>query len=246
MIVGRMMFELINLFKEYEGKTVLDDISFTVNQGEVVGIVGKSGSGKTTLLRLLNLLEEASAGQLLLDAKNVSSMSRREVQEAKQNIGVVFQHYNLLHNLTVLDNVNLPLKLIGSSDYKKAEILLSFVGLKDKMNTYPAKLSGGERQRVAIARALIRDPEIILCDEATSSLDEENTYDIIRLLQKVHKESQATIIFVSHELETVKSFCQRILVVEDGHLIGDLENNPKEIEELDKSYLDKVKRSMNS
>lgn len=238
------MYTLEAVSKKYQQTTALNELSFSVAEGEIVGIVGKSGSGKSTLLRLLNLLERPTKGRLFLADREVSEMSKKEIQQQKQKIGMVFQQYNLLNNLTVKENVALPLKLIGQRNEAKVLELLSFVGMEHKQNSYPAQLSGGEKQRVALARALIRDPEVLLCDEATSSLDEENTEDVIRLLQRIHQEFSVTIFFVSHELDTVKKLCERVLVMEDSQLLGIVENQPNPLISEEHSYLEKVQRRL--
>lgn len=238
------MYTLKHVSKEYQETISVKDISFSVTEGEIVGIVGKSGSGKSTLLRLLNLLESPSAGQLFLDGKDVSQFSKKEVQAQKQKIGMVFQQYNLLNNLSVRDNIALPLKLIGKKEEARVNELLRFVGMERKQESYPAQLSGGEKQRVALARALTRNPTVLLCDEATSSLDEENTEDVIRLLQKIHQEFPVTIFFVSHELDTVKKLCERVLVMEEGQLLGEVDNQPIDLSKNKIPYLEKVQRRL--
>ncbi|KAF1302070.1 ATP-binding cassette domain-containing protein [Enterococcus saccharolyticus] len=238
------MYTLEHVSKVYEETIALQDISFSVQQGEIVGVVGKSGSGKSTLLRLLNLLETPTEGRLVLADKDVTQLSKKEIQQQKQKIGMVFQQYNLLNNLTVKENVALPLKLIGVKDEEKVLELLSFVGMAHKKDSYPAQLSGGEKQRVALARALTRNPDVLLCDEATSSLDEENTDDVIRLLQQIHQEFPVTIFFVSHELDTVKKLCERVLVMEDSRLLGTVENQPTLLEKSNQPYLEKVQRRL--
>ena len=238
------MYTLTHVSKQYEQTKALQDISFTVDPGEIVGVVGKSGSGKSTLLRLLNLLEMPSEGQLLIDGKEVSQLSKKAMQQQKQKIGMVFQQYNLLNNLTVKDNVALPLKMLGQKNPEKVHELLNFVGMAHKQESYPAQLSGGEKQRVALARALTRDPQILLCDEATSSLDEENTDEVIRLLQRIHEEFAVTIFFVSHELDTVKKLCERVLVMEDSRLLGTVWNTPALSEKEAIPYLEKVQRRL--
>jgi len=238
------VIELVNVSKQYEKTKSLHKISFTVKQGEVIGIVGKSGSGKSTLLRLLNLMETPTEGTIKLNGVDVQSLSKKERRQQQQKIGMIFQHHNLLENLRVYENVALPLKLQRKKEPKKINDLLDFVGMSHKAESYPVKLSGGERQRVSIARALSRDPHLLLCDEATSSLDEENTESVVRLLHKTHAEFQPTIFFVSHELETVKRLCKRILVMENGHLIGELMNDPKQYEEEELTYFEKIKRSL--
>lgn len=238
------MIELVNVSKVYHGTHALKNISFSVQQGEIVGIVGKSGSGKSTLLRLLNLMEQVSEGEIRIDGSNVQTFSKKEIRQNQQQMGMVFQHYNLLGNLNIKDNVALPLKLLKKEQPEKLERLLTFVSMSHKSETYPAQLSGGEKQRVSIARALSRNPKWLFCDEATSSLDEENTEGIIRLLHKTHQEFRPTIFFVSHELETVKRLCNRILVMGKGQLIGDFFNNPQQYMEEPLSYLEKVERSL--
>lgn len=155
---------------------------------------------------------------------------------------MIFQHYNLLANKTVSQNIGLPLTLVGQKNSKKVEELLNFVGMSAKRNAYPAELSGGEKQRVAIARALVRQPEILLCDEATSSLDEENTGAILRLLKDSQQAFGITIFFVSHDLDIVKKLCNRVLVLENGQLLGEVANNPELSNESVGSYLEKVRR----
>ncbi|MGM0157214.1 ABC transporter ATP-binding protein [Enterococcus sp. AZ191] len=238
------MIELRNVSKRYENTQALHSIDFSVEEGEIIGIVGKSGSGKSTLLRLLNLMEDPSSGKILFDGIDSQTFTRNERRQQKQRMGMIFQNYNLLDNLRVYENVALPLKLQKRVNEDKLAQLLDFVDMNHKAQAYPANLSGGEKQRVSIARALSRDPRILLCDEATSSLDEENTESVIRLLQKTHEAFQPTIFFVSHELETVKSLCQRILVMEHGELIGELSNNPEYFEEENLTYFEKIKRGL--
>lgn len=238
------MYTLEHVSKIYDNTTALQDISFSVKKGEIVGIVGKSGSGKSTLLRLLNLLETPTEGRLLLDDRDVTKLHKKEIQEQKQKIGMVFQQYNLLSNLTVWENVMLPLKLLKTKNSERVQELLNFVGMAHKAESYPAQLSGGEKQRVALARALTRNPDVLLCDEATSSLDEENTEDVIRLLQRIHQEFPVTIFFVSHELDTVKKLCERVLVMEDSRLLGSLKNDISYSDKIDTSYFEKVQRRL--
>lgn len=207
------MLEAINITKRYD-RSVLDGLSFAVQPGEIVGVVGKSGSGKSTLLRLLNLIDTPDSGELLFDGKRIDPLNKKQLLHAQQEIGMIFQNYNLLHNRTVFENVYLPLKLMGKSSKKVLE-MLSFVGMEDKADIYPAKLSGGEKQRVAIARALIREPKILLCDEPTSALDEDTKADVLALMQKVQQTFQPAVIFVSHELTAVRQICQRVFVLEE-------------------------------
>lgn len=238
------MIEVRHLSKQYVNHLALDDLSFSVDKNEILGIVGKSGSGKSTLLRLMNLMEIPTTGQILIDGTSTNQLSKKQVSQYKAKIGMVFQHYNLLANQTVAQNVALPLKLVGKKETDRVESLLSFVGMAEKAHVYPTDLSGGEQQRVAIARALIRQPEILLCDEATSSLDEENTAAILQLLQDSHQAFGITIFFVSHDLATVKQLCDRVLVLEAGHLLGTVHNKPQLAVESAMSYLEKVQRRL--
>lgn len=236
------MLEAINITKRYD-RSVLDGLSFAVQPGEIVGVVGKSGSGKSTLLRLLNLIETPDSGELLFDGKRIDPLNKKQLLHAQQEIGMIFQNYNLLHNRTVFENVYLPLKLMGKSSEKVLE-MLSFVGMEDKVDSYPAKLSGGEKQRVAIARALIREPKILLCDEPTSALDEDTKADVLALLQKVQQTFQPAVIFVSHELTAVRQICQRVFVLEDAVFAAEFVNQPQPIVRKESSYVDKVERSL--
>ncbi len=238
------MIDVISISKHYLDHVALDNLSFSVAKNDILGIVGKSGSGKTTLLKLLNLVEKPTTGQILIDGKATDQLSKVQISQYKEKIGVVFQHYNLLANKTVSQNIALPLTLIGQKNSKKVVELLDFVGMSEKENAYPAELSGGEKQRVAIARALVRQPEILLCDEATSSLDEENTAAILRLLKDSHQAFGITIFFVSHDLDTVQKLCNRVFVLDKGQVLGEVNNTPELLSESEGSYLDKVRRRM--
>ena len=238
------MYKVEKVGKQYGQTVALEDLSFHIAQGEFLGIVGKSGSGKSTLLRLLHFMEQPSDGTISFMGKEGSQFNNKDLRRVKQEIAMVFQQYNLLHNLTVEQNVALPLKLVGEKQPALVEELLQFVGLSGKAKRYPKDLSGGEKQRVAIARALVRKPSVLLCDEATSSLDEANTEEMLRLLQNVQRERDLTVVFVSHELETVKKVCTRVLVMEDGHLLGEIANQPTNLRESEESYLTLVKRRM--
>lgn len=238
------MIEVMNVSKKYSDHTALDNLSFSVEKNDILGIVGKSGSGKTTLLKLLNLVEKPTAGQILINNKATNQLNKDQISQYKERIGVIFQHYNLLANKTVAQNIALPLTLIGQKNDKKIAELLDFVGMSEKASVYPAGLSGGEKQRVAIARALVRQPEILLCDEATSSLDEENTAAILRLLKDSHQAFGITIFFVSHDLDAVQKLCNRVLVLDKGRVLGEVNNIPELVFESESSYLDKVRRRM--
>ena len=238
------MYKLENVSKKYRGKFAVENLSFSVASGSITGIVGKSGSGKTTLLKLLNFIEKPTEGKIIFDEQEINKLSKKVIRKYKERIGMVFQHYNLLNNLNVYQNIALPLKIINAENEDRVKELIQFVGLEDKMNDYPSKLSGGEKQRVAVARSLVRNPDILLCDEATSSLDENNTEEIIKMLKKINKEYSITIIFVTHELSVVKQLCEEVFVMEDGQLLDIIENKNKSIEKNTGTYLENVKRSI--
>ncbi|RYF70999.1 MAG: ATP-binding cassette domain-containing protein, partial [Comamonadaceae bacterium] len=179
-------------------------VSLDIAPGDVFGLIGKSGAGKSTLLRLINLLERPDAGQVLVGGRDLTALSRKELRETRQNIGMIFQQFNLLQNATVFENVAFPLRIHGHN--AKAEIdarvreCLAIVGLEDKIHSYPAQLSGGQKQRVAIARALSPRPQVLLCDEPTSALDSETTQSILETLREINHKLGVTIVIVTHEL----------------------------------------------
>ncbi|WP_313539953.1 ATP-binding cassette domain-containing protein [Enterococcus sp.] len=236
------MLTVQDIAKRYS-QPVLDQLSFSVAAGEIVGVVGKSGSGKSTLLRLLNLIEQPDQGEIIIDGQKVNQFNQKQRLLCQREIGMVFQQYNLLSNLSVFDNVYLPLKLAGRSSEPVGE-LLAFVGMSDKAQDYPATLSGGEKQRVAIARALVREPKILLCDEPTSALDEDTKQDIIALLQKVQQTFKPAVVFVSHELSVVRQLCHRVYVLESGRFTAEFVHQPQPINTSALSYVEQVERSL--
>ncbi len=185
----------------------LKDVNLTVEKGDIFGVIGFSGAGKSTLIRTVNLLEYPTSGEVIVEGKSLVKMSEKELRKAKKNIGMIFQHFNLLHSKSVFENVAMPLIL---SRRKKKEIekrvheVLRFVGLEDKAQNYPGQLSGGQKQRVGIARALVTNPSILLCDEATSALDPQTTRSILDLLKRVNEEYKITILIITHEMEVIK------------------------------------------
>lgn len=198
------------------------NVSLEVERGDVYGIVGYSGAGKSTLVRTINLLQPPTEGKVIVNKKEITALNKEQLREARKKIGMIFQHFNLMDSRTIFDNVAFPLK---RSDLTKQEIaekvtsLLELVGLADKARAYPSQLSGGQKQRVAIARALANDPEILLCDEATSALDPKTTSSILALLKKLNKELNLTIVIITHEMQVVKEICNKVAVMEDGHVI---------------------------
>ncbi|WP_448207214.1 methionine ABC transporter ATP-binding protein [Azospirillum sp. sgz302134] len=200
----------------------LADIDLTIERGEIYGIIGRSGAGKSTLLRTVNLLEKPTSGRVLVDGVDMTSLSARELREARHSIGMIFQHFNLLSSRTVFDNVALPLELAGvpKAQIREAvEPLLDLVGLTEKRDRYPAELSGGQKQRVGIARALASKPKVLLSDEATSALDPETTTQILHLLADINKRLGLTIVLITHEIAVIKEICHKVAVMENGRII---------------------------
>ena len=198
--------------------TALSDISLSIHEGEAFGIIGESGAGKSTLLRLINALEKPTNGLVTVDGVAVSDLSKTDLRKMQKRIGMIFQQFNLLNNKTVEENVRLPLELHDFAASLTTEEVLRFVGLEDKKDSYPSQLSGGQKQRVGIARALITRPDILLCDDPTSALDQNTTEEIVEVLKKAHKEFQMTIVVVTHELPVIKELCQRAAIMELGEV----------------------------
>lgn len=217
------MIKIDNLTKFYGDTKVLDKISLHVNQKEIFAIVGHSGAGKSTLLRCLNGLETYDEGSLKVFDKEIKSLPFDTLREFRRQMGMIFQHFSLMQQKSVYENVALPMQLWG---YKNTQIkkrvseLLELVGLSDKHKSYPKELSGGQKQRVAIARALSLEPKILLSDEATSALDPNTTLSILELLKTINKELNLTIVLVTHEMEVVKSIAQKALLLEHGRIIA--------------------------
>ncbi|MFA0410826.1 ATP-binding cassette domain-containing protein, partial [Vibrio splendidus] len=200
----------------------LIDINLHIPQGQIFGVIGSSGAGKSTLIRCVNMLEAPTSGEVIVDGIDLTKLSKSELSEARRNIGMIFQHFNLLSSRTVFNNVALPLELAGrdkAAIEAKVSELLELVGLSDKRDTYPANLSGGQKQRVAIARALASDPKVLLCDEATSALDPATTQSILELLREINRKLSITILLITHEMDVVKSICHEVAIIGDGELV---------------------------
>ena len=220
------MIEFIDVDKTYQGSDAsihaLDNINFKVDTGEIYGVVGYSGAGKSTLIRCVNQLERASAGQVIVDGKDLTTLEPAELRVTKKRIGMIFQHFNLLNSKTIYTNVAMPLILNRTPKNeikKRVTELLDFVGLSDKASQYPDQLSGGQKQRVGIARALATNPSILLCDEATSALDPQTTESILELLRKINKEYNITILLITHEMSVIRDVCHKVAVMENGKII---------------------------
>ncbi len=217
------MIKLSNIEKTYDSPSgpvkALKRISLEIKRGEIYGIIGLSGAGKSTLIRCINMLERPTSGQVIVDSKDLTAMSEKELRTARKNIGMIFQHFNLLSSATVYDNIAFPLRLSGTGEEeirKKVEPLLRLVGLSDKKDQYPAQLSGGQKQRVGIARALASDPKILLCDEATSALDPQTTKSILELIQDINRKLSLTVVVITHEMQVIKDICDKVAVIENG------------------------------
>lgn len=225
------VYDLKNVYKVYknDGKefTALKDVSLTIKEGEIFGIIGMSGAGKSTLVRTLNRLEEVTSGTVEFYGKDLAALKPKALREVRHSISMIFQGFNLINQRTVIQNVEQSLKIIGTpraERKEKAKQMLEIVGLLDKANQYPARLSGGQKQRVAIARALAADPKVLLCDEATSALDPKITGEILDLLKKINEERKLTIVIITHEMSVVEKICDRVAIIDDGNLaeIGDV------------------------
>lgn len=220
------MIKVRNLEKEYrvEGKTfkAVDGVSFEIKKGEVFGIIGLSGAGKSTLVRLLNRLEEPTSGTIDINGVTLNDLGNKELLEARKNIGMIFQDFNLFNQSTVYENISYPLEIVGISKKEikqNLEELLEFVDLQDKRNAYPSEISGGQKQRVAIARALATRPKLLLSDESTSALDPANTEQILNLLKGSVEKYDMTVVLITHQMEVAKNICDRIAVMENGKII---------------------------
>ena len=215
--------------------TALDNVSLHVPKGQICGVIGASGAGKSTLIRCVNLLERPTHGAVIIDDVDLTQLSDAELVKTRRQIGMIFQHFNLLTSRTVFENVALPLELENKSKaeiQEKTTALLALVGLSDKHNVYPANLSGGQKQRVAIARALASDPKVLLCDEATSALDPATPQSILKLLKEINRTLGITILLITHEMEVVKRICDQVAVIDKGRLIeqgtvSEIFSNPK-------------------
>ncbi|MGH2316797.1 methionine ABC transporter ATP-binding protein [Planococcus sp. SE5232] len=214
----------------------LNGIELTVETGEIFGVIGFSGAGKSSLIRTVNLLERPSAGRVLIQGKDISTLSSKEIRTTRKDIGMIFQHFNLLNSKTVYHNVAMPLLLAKTPKAdieKQVTDLLDFVGLADQAQKYPDQLSGGQKQRIGIARALATNPSVLLCDEATSALDPQTTKSILDLLRKINKEYNITILLITHEMGVIREICDKVAVLEAGKVIEqgsvfDIFSNPQQ------------------
>lgn len=242
------MILLKNLNKTYSTKAseveALKDVTLNIKKGEIYGIIGFSGAGKSTLVRCINFLEKPTTGEVIVDGKNLGTLSNKDLRIERKKIGMIFQHFNLMKSRTVFENIAYPLRGNGYSKEeinKKVNDLLKLVELEDKSKVYPSELSGGQKQRVGIARALANDPKVLLCDEATSALDPQTTKSILRLLKEVNRKFGITIVVITHEMQVVKEICTRAAVMENGRVVEEgsifkIFSEPKE--KITKSFID--------
>lgn len=220
------MINFIDISKTFTVKKqtiqALDHVSLQVEDGDIFGVIGFSGAGKSTLLRMVNGLETPTAGRMEVDERDINTLPFSELRQVRKRIGMIFQQFNLLNSKTVYDNIAISLVLnrVGENDIRaRVSELLDFVGLSDKRNAYPTQLSGGQKQRVGIARALATNPSVLLCDEATSALDPETTDSILRLLEKINRELNITILIVTHEIHVIQRICNKVAVMEHGQVV---------------------------
>ena len=233
------LIELRGVSKVYEQSEgavhALKDVNLEIERSDVYGIIGMSGAGKSTLVRCLNFLERPTEGEILIDGKNLATLSEKELRKQRSETGMIFQHFNLLMQKNVISNVCFPLRLLKVNKKeaeKRAMELLDLVGLSDKEKAYPAQLSGGQKQRVAIARALASSPKILLCDEATSALDPQTTESILQLLKQINKDLGITVVIITHQMSVVQEACNKVAIIENGQVAesGEVEkifNAPK-------------------
>ena len=236
------MIEIRNLSKKYklenDSVEALNNVSLSINDGDIYGIIGMSGAGKSTLVRCINNLEKPTSGEVIIDGQCVGNLNEKELRILRRKVSMIFQNFNLLAQSTCLKNVMFPLELEGISSIdatKKAHELLKIVGLDDKADSYPSQLSGGQQQRVAIARALASDPRVLLCDEATSALDPQTTNSILDLIRDINEKLHITVIVITHQMSVVESICNKVAILDSGSiveegLVTDVFSHPKSSE----------------
>ncbi|MFJ7977517.1 methionine ABC transporter ATP-binding protein [Peribacillus sp. JNUCC 23] len=247
------MITLSKVSKVFSTKSVqtkpikaVDEVNLTINKGEIFGIIGYSGAGKSTLIRMLNGLETPSSGSVVVAGNTISSIKGRNLRKARQEISMIFQHFNLLWSRTVHDNIAFPLEIAGikkSERQKRVNELIKLVGLEGREGAYPSQLSGGQKQRVGIARALANNPKVLLCDEATSALDPQTTDSILELLVDINKRLGLTIVLITHEMHVIQKICHRVAVMEGGRIVEqgpvlDVFRNPAE--QITKRFVQQV------
>lgn len=231
--------EVRHLYKTFEQKggsvEALRDISLRIEEGDIYGIIGMSGAGKSTLVRCLNYLEKPTAGEVIIGGRDLGTMTGKELKKQRSDIAMIFQHFNLLMQKNVIDNICFPMQIQGKNKKEaraRAYELLGTVGLEEKAKAYPSQLSGGQKQRVAIARALASEPRILLCDEATSALDPQTTASILTLLKEINRSMGITMVVITHQMSVIREICSHVAIVEQGQLVEqglveDIFNHPR-------------------
>lgn len=230
------MLTLRNVSKRYKQQLAVNNVTLTVEAGEIFGLIGQSGAGKSTILRMMNCLELPTSGDVIVAQQTLTQSSPRQLREARKSIGMIFQHFNLVANKTVFQNVEMALELANYPKVKRQIRVmecLQFVGLEEMHAKFPAQLSGGQKQRVAIARALANEPAVLLCDEPTSSLDPKMTAEILSVLQAINKNLGVTIVIVSHEMDVIKRICNRVCVVAKGEIYEIVDIEPIGVAKID-------------
>jgi len=229
------MITLRNVSKLFGEFVAIDSVSLNIKAGEIHGIVGLSGAGKSTLLRMMNLLETPDEGDVIVNGKKLNELTGKQIRTMRQSLGMIFQGYHLVLNKTVFDNVAVPLEIAKVAKSERKERVLEslrFVGLETYANKYPNQLSGGQKQRVAIARALVNKPQVLLCDEPTSALDPRTTMEVLEVLKRINQQFNVTIVIVSHEMEVIKSLCERVTVIEAGQVYDAFEIEPTGVHKI--------------
>ena len=244
------MIEIKNLSKVYSmdggSFTAIENINLTIQDGDIFGIIGMSGAGKSTLIRCLNLLERPTSGQVLINGQDITNLRGSQLLQLRRKTGMIFQKFNLLMQRTILDNVALPLEIVGTprqARQARAAELLELVGLSSQAKKYPAQLSGGQQQRVSIARALANHPDVLLCDEPTSALDSLTTNSILKLLRDINQKLGVTIVIITHEIGVVEKICNQVAVIDSSSIVeqgrtADVIANPRE--QITKQLLGRV------
>ena len=248
------MIQIQNLSKDYISNnnilTAVKNVNLHIKKGEIFGIIGLSGAGKSTLIRCINRLEEPTQGKIFIDGVDITSLDKKSLRLMRKEIGMIFQHFNLLSQKTVYENIAFPLKLESKNRNeidKRVNELLNYVDLSDKKDSYPSQLSGRQKQRVAIARSIANSPKILLSDEGTSALDPKTTKSILSLLNKIRNELGITIVMITHQMEVVKEICDRVAIMEDGEVVesNTVENIFKEPKtKTAKSFIDSISSSV--
>lgn len=232
------MITLHNVSKRFGSFEAVRSVSLQIQPGEIHGIIGASGAGKSTLVRMMNLIERPDEGEVIINGEVLNQLKGKRIRYIRQSLAMIFQGYHLVGNKTVFDNVLVPLELAKVPKKNRVERVmesLRFVGLETFKDQYPAQLSGGQKQRIAIARAIVNQPQVLLCDEPTSSLDPNTTAEVLEVLQRINQEFGVTIVIVSHEMEVIKSLCTRVTVMENGQVYETIEIEPTGIHKMEHS-----------